>query len=245
MANPPFNLKKYWDESLIDDPRWKGYGTPPESNANYAWILHMLHKLNTTKGIAGFLLANGALDDSDTKDIREKLIRNDKVEAIIVLPRNMFYSTDISVTLWILNNNKKGGKKGDRILRNRENEILFMDLRTWNQNIYEKKYVMFTKEQIADICKIFFDWQTLQTDEKPAKYEKDELYYTAGIDELEKKGFSLIPSRYIKFVDRDCELNYNDALASAGVTVKKLLKDQEENRLKLVAAFKAIGYDAE
>ena len=245
MANPPFNLKKYWDESLTEDPRWKGYGTPPESNANYAWILHMLHKLNVTKGVAGFLLANGALDDSDTKDIREKLIRNDKVEAIIVLPRNMFYSTDISVTLWILNNNKKGGKKGDRILRNRENEILFMDLRTWNQNIYEKKYVMFTKEQIADICKIFFDWQTLQTDEKPAKYEKDELYYTAGIDELEKKGFSLIPSRYIKFVDKDCELNYNDALASAGVTVKKLLKDQEENRLKLVAAFKAIGYDAE
>ena len=245
MANPPFNLKKYWDESLTEDPRWKGYGTPPESNANYAWILHMLHKLNVTKGVAGFLLANGALDDSDTKDIREKLIRNDKVEAIIVLPRNMFYSTDISVTLWILNNNKKGGKKGDRILRNRENEILFMDLRTWNQNIYEKKYVMFTKEQIADICKIFFDWQTLQTDEKPAKYEKDELYYTAGIDELEKKGFSLIPSRYIKFVDKDCELNYNDALASAGVTVKKILKDQEENRLKLVAAFKAIGYDAE
>ena len=245
MANPPFNLKKYWDESLVDDPRWKGYGTPPESNANYAWILHMLHKLNVTKGIAGFLLANGALDDSDTKDIREKLIRNDKVEAIIVLPRNMFYSTDISVTLWILNNNKRGGQKGERILRNRENEILFLDLRTWSQNIYEKKYVKFSQNQIEEICKIYFDWQTLNAGEKPVKYAKDELYYSAGIEEIESKGFSLVPSRYIKFVDRDTEMDYNEALASAGVQVKELLKAQATNREKLIDAFKAIGYDAE
>lgn len=230
---------------MIDDPRWKGYGNPPESNANYAWILHMLHKLNVTKGVAGFLLANGALDDSDTKDIREKLIRNDKVEAIIVLPRNMFYSTDISVTLWILNNNKKGGRKGDRFLRNRENEVLFVDLRTWNQNIYEKKYVKFTPEQIQDVCNIYFGWQTLQTEDKPAKYAKDELYYSAGIKELEEKGFSLVPSRFIKFIDRDTEIDYNEALTSAGVKVKELLKAQNDNRSKLIEAFKAIGYDAE
>lgn len=66
----------------------------------------------------------------------------------------MFYSTDISVTLWILNNNKKGGAYHGRQLRNRENEVLFVDLRTWNQNIYEKKYVQFSEEQIADVCKI-------------------------------------------------------------------------------------------
>ena len=66
----------------------------------------MLSKLNVVNGVAGFLLANGALGDSDTYEIRRKLIENDKVEAIIVLPREMFYSTDISVTLWILNQNK-------------------------------------------------------------------------------------------------------------------------------------------
>ena len=49
MANPPFNLKKWrTSDTLIDDYRWKGYGVPPESNANYAWILHILSKMNVT-----------------------------------------------------------------------------------------------------------------------------------------------------------------------------------------------------
>lgn len=84
--------------------------------------------------MAGFLLANGALNDGDTLDIRKKLIQNDKVEAIIVLPRELFITTDISVTLWILNQNKKGGNYHGRALRNREHEILFMDLRQWTEN---------------------------------------------------------------------------------------------------------------
>lgn len=120
MANPPFNLKGWYDENLKNDARWADYTTPPESNANYAWILHMLSHLKATKGVAGFLLANGALGDSDTLEIRKKLIQNDKVEAIIILPRELFITTDISVTLWILNQNKKGGMYHGRNLRNRE-----------------------------------------------------------------------------------------------------------------------------
>lgn len=103
MANPPFNLKGWYNSDLEKDSRWSDYVCPPESNANYAWILHMLSHLNKTNGVAGFLLANGALNDSDTLAIRQKLIENDKVEAIIVLPRELFITTDISVTLWILN----------------------------------------------------------------------------------------------------------------------------------------------
>ena len=82
MANP---LKKYAEYGGFEtDPRWQGYGVPPTSNANYAWILHILNKLNVSCGIAGFLLANGALGDSDTQGIRKQLIESDKVEAIIV-----------------------------------------------------------------------------------------------------------------------------------------------------------------
>lgn len=209
MANPPFNLKKYAEYGgFEEDPRWKGYAVPPTSNANYAWILHMLNKLNVVDGVAGFLLANGALDDDDTKTIRQKLIENDKVEAIIVLPRNMFYSTDISVTLWILNNNKKGGPRHGRMLRNREGEILFVDLRTWNDNIYEKKFVKLSEEQIAEVCKIYFDWQTTKVE----NYAKPELYYAAHIDEIREKGFSLVPSRYIEFVEKKSDLNWSDSL---------------------------------
>ena len=135
MANPPFNLKNWFDPSVNqNDSRWADYVTPPESNANYAWILHMLSHLKPMSGVAGFLLANGALNDNDALEIRKKLIQNDKIEAIIVLPRELFFTTDISVTMWILNQNKQGGKYHNRQLRNRKHEILFMDLRTWNTN---------------------------------------------------------------------------------------------------------------
>ena len=220
MANPPFNLKKYSEYGTFEtDTRWQGYGVPPTSNANYAWILHMLSKLNVVDGVAGFLLANGALDDDDTKEIRQKLIENDKVEAIIVLPRKMFYSTDISVTLWILNNNKKGGPRHGRMLRNREGEILFVDLRTWNENIYEKKFVKLSEEQIAKVCKIYFDWATT----KAETYAEPELYYAAHIDEIKKKDFSLVPSRYIEFVDRKIDSNWRENLESIYAIDNKLI----------------------
>lgn len=240
MANPPFNLKKYADYGDFEkDPRWKGYEIPPTSNANYAWILHMLNKLDVSKGIAGFLLANGALDDDDTFEIRKRLIENDKVEAIIVLPRNMFYSTDISVTLWILNNNKKGGPWHGKQLRDRTGEILFVDLRTWNQNIYEKKYVKFSEEQIAKVCEIYNNWQLKQQRET---YENPELYYAAHLDEIEKKGYSLVPSRYIEFVDRDTEIDYKEALTEMSKKFDALKERWEKNEEVLKNAFKVLGY---
>ena len=242
MANPPFNLKKYAEYGDFEtDARWKGYGLPPTSNANYAWILHMLNKLDVAHGMAGFLLANGALDDDDTREIRQKLIENDKVEAIIVLPRQMFYSTDISVTLWILNNNKKGGPRHGRFLRDRQGEILFVDLRTWNENIYEKKFVRFSDEQIADICKIYFDWQMTGAE----NYAKPELYYAAHFDEIKEKNFSLVPSRYIEFVDRDTEMDYKQALTEMSERFDALKERWEENESTLANAFKVLGYGAD
>lgn len=246
MANPPFNLKKWRPaDTLTDDYRWKGYGVPPESNANYAWILHILSKLNPSKGIAGFLLANGALGDEDTVSIRKKLIENDKVEAIFVLPREMFYSTDISVTLWILNNNKKGGMWHGRKLRDRRGEVLFVDLRTLNQNIYEKKFVQLSQQQIDMIHGIYINWQMLDNNIIGETYAQPELYYSANRSEIEANNWSLIPSRYIEFVDRDTALPYETVLQDAGAMVKDLLHRQHENRQSLIDAFKTLGYDAE
>lgn len=242
MANPPFNLKKYAEYGEFEtDPRWKGYGVPPTSNANYAWILHILNKLDVNHGIAGFLLANGALDDSDTLEIRKQLIENDKIEAIIVLPRNMFYSTDISVTLWILNNNKKGGPWHGRQLRNRTGEILFIDLRTWSENIYEKKYVRLSENQIERVCQIYFGWQT----ENFAEYAEPELYYAAHRGEIQKKGYSLVPSRYIEFIDRDTEIDYKSALTEMSRKFDELKKRWDANETELVNAFKILGYGKE
>lgn len=242
MANPPFNLKKWRQEKeLLGDYRWSGYDVPPVSNANYAWILHMLSKLNAENGVAGFLLANGALSDSDTKSIRQKLIENDKVEAVIVLPRDMFYSTDISVTLWILNQNKRGGIYHDRKLRNRSNEILFVDLRTWNQNVYEKKYVQFSEEQISNITNIYRNWQVEGTDGQ--NYATPELYRSVQIEEIKDNDFSLVPSRYIEFVDRDKDIDYEEIMNDTASMVSELIKRQTLNQKALKRAFEDLGYD--
>ena len=251
MANPPFNLKGWFDSDTMktNDSRWVDYALPPESNANYAWILHILSHLKPNKGIAGFLLANGALGDADgtAPIIRQKLIENDKVEAIIVLPRELFITTDISVTLWILNNNKKGGKSKDRNLRDRSKEILFMDLRSWTgdewnnavKNMQKKKYAL-TSEQILKATEIYRKWQEEGTDGK--NYAEPELYKSVDFETIKANNFSLVPSRYIEFVDRDTNIDYDATLKETSKAVSELLKAHEANTAKIKEAFEGLGY---
>lgn len=243
MANPPFNLKGWFDENLRGDSRWTDYTTPPEANANYAWILHILSHLKPLDGVAGFLLANGALGDSDTVDIRRQLIQNDKVEAIVILPRELFITTDISVTLWILNQNKKGGDYHGRKLRNREHEILFMDLRTWSENPVKnesKKKVRLVTEQIERAASIYHAWQDEGTD--GSRYEVPELYRSVGMAEIEKNGWSLIPSKYIEFIDHDLEIDFAAEMGRIRKEMSEVLAQEKQSQKMLVKAFKGIGY---
>ncbi len=243
MANPPFNLKGWYDANLKNDVRWADYQTPPEGNANYAWILHMLSHLKPADGVAGFLLANGALNDSDTLEIRKKLIQNDKVEAIIVLPRELFITTDISVTLWILNQNKKGGNYHGRNLRNREHEILFVDLRQWRNHPVKgenKKKVRLAAEQIERAAEIYHAWQREGTD--GTNYETPELYRSVGILEIESKGWTLTPSKYIEFIDHDLEIDYEKEMARIQAEMKEVMKQEKKSQQMLEDAFRGIGY---
>ena len=242
MANPPFNLKLnaqgVTQDKLNGDARWNGYPAPPASNANYAWILHMLSKLDVTNGIAGFLLANGALNAGGVEgEIRRGLIENDKVEAIIVLPREMFYSTDISVTLWILNNNKKARSLNGRQLRDRQGEVLFIDLRRWNENIYEKKYVQFSDEQIAAVKKIYTDWQTGE-----GYTDVPELCRSAKKAEIAAQNYSLAPSKYIEFIDHDLEIDYATEMVRIQSEMRGLMQAEKLSQKILEAAFEGIGY---
>ena len=246
MANPPFNLKGWYNENLKNDARWADYATPPESNANYAWILHILSHLKPMDGVAGFLLANGALGDSDTFEIRKKLIQNDKVEAIIILPRELFITTDISVTLWILNQNKKGGNYHGRNLRNREHEILFMDLRTWTENPVKnesKKKVLLSGEQIQKAANIYHAWQNEGTNGK--NYAVPELYRSVDMDEIEKQGWSLIPSKYIEFIDHDLEIDYAAEMSRIQQEMRDILAQEKMSQKMLEDAFRGIGYGIE
>jgi type I restriction enzyme M protein len=249
LANPPFNLKNWRTETeLTNDERWRGYEVPPVSNANYAWILHMLARLSYN-GTAAFLLANGALGaDAEEYKIRKQLIENHKIEAIIVLPREMFYATDISVTLWIAGNHKKPRKvhRNDTEvqLRNRENEILFIDARQLGDGkANEDGYVNLTEEDKKKISETFFAWQSPEW--KDTYKDVPEFCYSAPMDEIREKDYSLVPSKYIEFVDRDLQIDFGKEMSRIQAELKEIMKEEEHSQSVLREAFEGIGYGIE
>lgn len=245
MANPPFNQKSWRAENeLTDDPRWNGYDVPPTGNANYAWILNIVSKLSEN-GVAGFLLANGSLSGEGTElNIRRKLIENNLVEAILYLPRNLFYTTDIGVTLWILNKNKKARtvEQNGKIVkyREREKEILFMDLRQFGSP-YEKKYTQLTPDDIKKVSTTYHNWQHEGFEQTYANVP--EYCYSASFDEVESKGFSLVPSKYIEFVNRDENIDFDEKMQTLQTEFSDLLKQEEQSKQNLLSVFKGLGYE--
>lgn len=242
MANPPFNLKDWRAANeLVDDPRWRGYEVPPTSNANYGWILNMVAKLSEN-GVAGFILANGALSGGGEEyKIRRKLVENGLVEAIVILPQNMFYTTNISVTLWIMNNNKKERfiqlPDENRNYRNRQDEILFMDLRQIGEP-FEKKFTQFSPDHIAEIALTYHQWQQKDGDYR----DTAEYCYSATLEEVKSKDFSLVPSKYIEFVNRDENIDFDDKMAALQSEFADLLKAEAQSKMDLLNVFEELGY---
>lgn len=245
MANPPFNQKDWRAANeLTGDPRWRGYDVPPVSNANYGWILNIVSKLSEN-GIAGFILSNGALSGGGEEyKIRKKLIENNLVEAIIILPGSMFYTTDISVSIWIINNNKKARKvkhnKVERNYRNRETEILFFDLR--KRGIpFEKKFIQFSDEEIKEFANTYHTWQ--QTIASTNYQNIDEYCYSASIEEVRVKDYSLVPSKYIKFLNKDENIDFDEKMNSLKNEITDILKADVKSKKELLNVFKELGYE--
>ena len=245
LENPPFNQKDWREPNqLNDDPRWSGYPTPPTSNANYGWLLNTLSKLNQN-GVGVVLLANGALSaGGEEYKIRKALIENDVVEAIVILPRSMFYTTDISVTAWILNRNKhtrtENRPSGEVRYRERSNEILFMDLRQMGHP-YEKKYIEFTQEDRDVIVDRFKSWRF---DGYQTSYENiPEFCYSATKAEVIGKDYSLVPSRYIEFVQAGEDEDYDAKMKQLQSELQTLLIQEQQSRADLLEVMKGLGYE--
>ena len=229
---------------FVNDKFDARYSVPPTSSANYSWILHMVSKLSAN-GTAGFLLANGALSgEGQELEIRKQLIENNLVEAIVILPRNLFYTTDISVTLWILNKNKKSRtvEQNGKIknYRNREEEVLFMDLRQMGSP-FEKKYIELTQEDRDKVTSTFHAWQHAGANETYKNIP--EFCYSANKKEIVEKGYNLVPSRYIEFENRDETQDYDSAMKALQSELTDLLKQEEESKKELLGVFKDLGYE--
>jgi type I restriction enzyme M protein len=183
LANPPFNVSDWWHGSLEGDPRWV-YGTPPQGNANYAWLQHMLYHLKST-GRAGIVLANGSMSSSQNSEgeIRRAMVEADKVEVMIALPGQLFFNTQIPACLWFLVKEKRA----------RHGEVLFIDARKLGSMI-SRVQCAFTDEVIDRIGATVAAWRGGAT----GTYE-DELGYcrSATLAEIAEHGHVLTPGRYV------------------------------------------------
>jgi len=185
LANPPFNLSDWNDGSLNDDPRWK-YGLPPSGNANFAWVQHMIHHL-APNGKIGLVLANGSLSSQSggEGEIRGKIVQDDLVEGIIAMPTQLFFTTQIPVSLWFISRNKK--QKG---------KTLFIDARKMGTMV-NRRLREVTVEDIAKIAATFeaFHDGTLE----------DMKGFCAAVptEEIARQDYILTPGRYVGIEEQE------------------------------------------
>ncbi len=196
MANPPFNIKDWWHGKLEGDARWK-YGTPPEGNANFGWMQHMLYHLAPTGSMA-LLLSNGSMSSNTNNEgtIRQKLIEEDMVECMVALPGQLFTNTQIPACVWFLTKDKKNGLRLDKEKRNRSGETLFIDARNFG---FMKDRVLrdFTDDDIKKLADTFHAWQMGEGYENEAGF-----CYSATIEDMKKHDFVLTPGRYVGAADQ-------------------------------------------
>ncbi|RUO45875.1 type I restriction-modification system subunit M [Pseudidiomarina donghaiensis] len=242
MANPPFNIKDWWHAKLEGDVRWK-YGTPPQGNANYGWIQHMLHHLNDN-GSMGLLLANGSMSSNTNNEgeirkalitgIPERNIPGDLIECMVALPGQLFTNTQIPACIWFLTKNKKGGNGK----RDRRGETLFIDARNLG---FMKDRVLrdFSNDDIAQIANTFHAWQQGQG------YENEKGFcFSAKIEDLQKHDFVLTPGRYVGAADVEED---SEPFPEKMQRLTAQLKSQFEESARLEKAIKdnlaGIGYE--
>ena len=189
LANPPFNISNWGGERLVDDQRWR-YGVPPKGNANFAWVQHMVYHL-APEGMAGFVLANGSMSSGQSGEgqIREKLVEEDLVDCMAALPGQLFYSTQIPACLWFLSRDRQGD--GNRALRDRRGEILFIDARKLGR-MTDRTHRELTDEDIARIADTYHAWREGRDYEDTPGFCK-----SAALEEVRKHGHVLTPGRYV------------------------------------------------
>jgi type I restriction enzyme M protein len=235
LANPPFNQDKWGAAQVAEDARWK-FGTPPDSNANYAWIQHFIHHLSPD-GRAGFVMANGSLTSNQSGEggIREAIIRNDLVDCVVACPGHLFYTTQIPVCLWFLDRNKSSSSERDR-----HGEVLFIDARQLGHKI-SRTQIEFSEDEIQRIADTYHAWRGTTA----GKYG-DEKGFCASVplEEIEKHGFALTPGRYVGAPEsEEDEIEFEEKMAGLVDQLTDQLAESERLTGEVRKALGATGYE--
>ncbi len=226
LANPPFNLSNWGADTLRNDVRWQ-YGLPPDGNANFAWIQHMVHHL-APNGNLGLVLANGSLSSQagGEGEIRKKIIEADLVDCIVAMPTSLFYTTGIPVSLWFLSKNKKQSGK-----------TLFIDARELG-TMETRKLRVFSDEDIerlANTHKAFLEG-TLENIKG--------FCAICSIEEIAKNDFILTPGRYVGIADKEEDSEpFDDKMKRLSAELSGFFKESDKLQEEIKANLKGLGFE--
>ena len=226
MANPPFNLSDWGADKLSDDVRWK-YGTPPNGNANFAWIQHIIHHL-APSGRAGIVLANGSLSSQSggEGEIRKQIVEADLVDCILAMPSQLFYTTQIPVSVWFLNKDKK--QKG---------KTLFIDARNMGTMI-TRKLRQLTDEDIRMVA------ETVDAFEAGTLAEEKGFCAVVPTAEIAKQDFILTPGRYVGIAEQKAESEpFGEKMARLTGELSGLFKQSHSLEEEIKRQLESIGYE--
>jgi len=228
LANPPFNIKDWGQNRLLDDSRWK-YGIPPASNANYAWISHIISKLSPG-GIAGFVLANGSLSTTRNEEyeIRKNILEEGLVDCIIAMPTQLFYDVAIPVSLWFFSKNKN--RRKDKVLFIDAHKMGFMETR---------KHRELKDEEIEEIYTTYHGWR----DDNDYK-DIDGFCKSAILDEIKSHDYVLTPGRYVGIEEeKDDGIPFEEKMNRLTNEISDLFNESKSLEEKIKENLRGIGYE--
>ena len=226
MANPPFNLSNWGAEQLKEDVRWQ-FGLPPAGNANFAWLQHMIWHL-APSGKIGMVLANGSLSSQSggEGEIRKNIIEADLVDCIIAMPTQLFYTTQIPVSLWFVSKNKK--QKG---------KTLFIDARKLGTMVTRKLREL-TDEDIAKIADTYnaFNEGTLENVKG--------FCAVADTEEIKKQDYILTPGRYVGIEEQEDDGEpFEEKMTRLTSELSELFAKSHALEAEIKQKLGAIGYE--
>jgi type I restriction enzyme M protein len=246
LANPPFNISDWGGDRLREDVRWR-YGIPPAGNANFAWVQHIVHHLSPS-GVAGVVLANGSMSSTQNSEgeIRRALIEGVNgapgvVDCMVALPGQLFYSTQIPVCLWFLARDKSNGIARNAKLRDRRNEILFIDARKLGHMV-DRTRKEFSDADIDKITRAYHAWRG--ESEAGANEDVPGFCKAATLEEIKAHGYVLTPGRYVGAADvEDDDMPFAERFAALQAKLRGQFAEAETMTASILKKLAGVGVD--
>src|SRR5690606_13327229 len=240
-ANPPFNVSNWHPEDLPDgDPRLFG---PKEEfttdgSANYMWMQTFWHHLSDT-GTAGIVMANGAMTSNNRgeKNVRQHMVDNSMIDAIVRLPDKLFLTTGIPACLFILSKHRDG-KDGTH--RERNNEILFLDASKMGTRA-SRQLRVFSDEDINKIAETYHEWRNVSLSPVEGYVDIEGFSKAATIADVQKQDYKLTPGIYVGTeAEEDDGIPFEEKMESLKAQLLEQFEKGEELKEKIKANFDKI-----